>query len=188
MNEQNKKQMIMAGVLLVALLLVLVYQFGIKGLATEAPPATKKTTTKAKASKKSSAAQSGGAFDTTDLDSIDIVALIATVEVIPFDYALSRTARNPMAPLVGNLPPGLTADTDGSDESDALAYVQRGTTATREVSGIIWDKQFPVAIVDDVVVHVGYEFPNGAQVHSIEPTRVLFKVGETIIPVEMKEF
>lgn len=186
MNQENKKQMIMAGVLMVALLGVLVYQFGIKGIKTEAPPSSPKTTTKTKTAGKQRADSSGaGAMD---LASIDISALIATVEVVPFDYALSRTARNPMAPLVGNLPPGLTADPSADEGSDVLAVVQRGSTAMREVSGIIWDKDFPVAIVDDIVVHVGYEFPNGAQVHSIEPTRVLFKVGETVIPVEMKEF
>ena len=189
MNEQNKKQMIVAGVLMVALLGVLVYQFGIKGLATEVPASGSKPATREKAPRKSRVSQTGSAaVGSGDLDSIDIMALIDTVEVIPFDYALSRTARTPMAPLVGTLPPGLSTDTGASAEADALAYVQRGTTATREVSGIIWDKNFPVAIVDDVVVLVGYEFHNGALVHSIEPLRVLFKVGETIIPVGMKEF
>ncbi|HNZ47349.1 MAG TPA: hypothetical protein PLY90_01680 [Candidatus Hydrogenedentes bacterium] len=190
MNEQNKKQIIMAAVLGVVLIGVLVYQFGLSGSSSGGRSADTKTAEKSKTTSKKSSSNAKGApvADAAALASIDIAALIATVEVVPFDYALSRTARDPMAPLVGNLPPGLAAESAAADETDALAYVQRGTTATRVVSGIIWDKQFPVAIVDDIVVHVGYEFPNGAVVHSIEPLRVLFKVGEAIIPVEMKEF
>ena len=69
-----------------------------------------------------------------------------------------------------------------------VTQVKIDTTASKQVTGIIWDKKYPVAIVDDVVVHVGYVFPNGARVDKIEPTRVLFKVCDTTIPVEMKEY
>jgi hypothetical protein len=44
-----------------------------------------------------------------------------------------------------------------------------------------------VAVVDDEVVSVGHVFPNGTQVYSIEPSRVILKVGDSTIPIEMKD-
>jgi len=58
---------------------------------------------------------------------------------------------------------------------------------SKRVTGIVWDVSYPVAVVDDEVVSVGHVFPNGTQVYSIEPSRVILKVGDSTIPIEMKD-
>lgn len=212
MNEQNRKQVILAAILGIALLGVLVYQFVLR----EAPPlpsdalgndqstqTTGSPVTGAPATVAAPALASapGGAAPPAGvrapapyppsankpLELEDIQAMIASVEVKPIDYPQVRIARNPMTPLVGSM---RQQGSEGASDAPAevMTQVKIDTTASKQVSGIIWDPQYPVAIVDDMVVHVGYVFPNGAQVQEIEPTRVLFKVGNTIIPVEMKEY
>lgn len=114
----------------------------------------------------------------------DLKQLIQTVEVKPLDYPGVRIARNPMAPLVGGLLPRLAP----GEEPPVITRRTIDTMAAKEISGIIWAGANPLAVVDDIVVHVGYVFPNGVEVLDIERNRVLFKVGDTVVPVEMKEF
>ncbi|MGI6137770.1 MAG: hypothetical protein ACOYI9_01925 [Candidatus Hydrogenedentales bacterium] len=196
MNEQNKKQIIMAAVLGVVLVGVLVYQVMFSGppdtgrssdkdSTQSAKEKTKSTAAARRASAKAGAAPFPGSGKALELS--DIQAMIASVEVKPLDYMKEHIARNPMSPLVGVL--RRSGQSEASEEpTEAMSQIRIDTTAAREVSGIIWDSQYPLAIVDDMVVHVGFVFPNGAQVEKIEPTRVFFKVGNTIIPVEMKEY
>lgn len=183
MNEENKKQIIVAAVLGVVLIGVLIYQFVLReppGVATNntGQSATKTQTTPRPAVKPAQE-------EATLPQEVDVNALIASVEVKPFDYGEVRIGRNPMAPLIGALRTKMPPE---GAPTEVITKVAISTTAARKITGIIWDKINPVAIVDDVVVHIGYTFPDGVQVYQIEPSRVLFKVGETIVPVEMKEF
>ncbi|MCK5861423.1 MAG: hypothetical protein KAH38_02995 [Candidatus Hydrogenedentes bacterium] len=179
MNEQNKKQIIMVGVLAVLLVGVLVYQFVLVG---DPPPATSSTKqdTNPAATRKTTVLPSANMQETEE---VDIEELIQSVEVQPIDYSAVRINRNPMAPLVGII------EIDPSGGSTASgAEIKHVGRRKREVTGIIWDSVRPVAIIDNMVVHEGYVFADGVVVQEIEPTRVLLKIGETIRPLEMKEF
>lgn len=188
MNEQNKKQVIIAAVLGIVLVGVLVYQ-----LVLAKPPAPPSSGREAAAER---AATTPARMPVQQpvpqepvLEEMDIKAMIASVEVVPIDYPEVRIGRNPMAPLVGFIRTPLIPTGEGDEAAqETVVQLTIDMTASKVVSGIVWSERNPVAIVDDVVVKVGYVFPNGAQVHAIEPTRVLFKVGDTIIPVEMKEY
>lgn len=208
MNEQNRKQVIFAAILGTVLLGVLLYQFVLRGApplptdgmndnqnatsaAAKAPATVTAPATTAASGRNALPAgvAAPAPYPQADkpLELEDIQAMIASVEVKPIDYPKVHIARNPMTPLVGAMhQQGAESSTDAPAE--VMTQVKIDTTASKQVSGIIWDEEYPVAIVDDMVVHVGYVFPNGAVVDKIEPTRVLFKVGNTIIPVEMKQY
>lgn len=203
MNEQNKKQIIIAAVLGVILVGVLVKQFVLTpGGKTAAPAAGGAKTAQAGKPSLDKAAASGS-LQQVD---IDIEALIKSVEVEPINYATVRVARNPMDPLVGgalqNLGAGPTEQggvtsangepgQDPAADPNAMQQPNAPTPLTeaysKRVTGIVWDVSNPVAVVDDEVVSVGHVFPNGTQVYSIEPSRVILKVGDSTIPIEMKD-
>ena len=185
MNEQNKKQIIAVGVLAVLLIGVLVYQFVLAGDPPPAPSTKSAETDDAadtSAKGKKPAEKPEVAANVLEATEIDIDELTQSVEVQPIDYSAVRIARNPMAPLVGSFLGETSVDTP---TTGAPPPVQ---APRREVTGIIWDSVQPVAIIDNMVVHRGYVFADGVVVHDIEPTRVLLKIGESIRPLEMKEF
>ncbi len=203
MNEQNKKQIIIAAVLGVVLVGVLVKQF----VFAPGPAATTTAAGGAKTAQAGKAAQAKtaapGALQQVD---IDIEALIKSVEVEPINYDTVRIARNPMDPLVGgalqnldngqagqggvtmvNGEPGQDPPANPGDEQVPFAPTPLTDAYSKRVTGIVWDVSYPVAVVDDEVVSVGHVFPNGTQVYSIEPSRVILKVGDATIPIEMKD-
>lgn len=200
MNEQNKKQIIIAAVLGVVLVGVLVKQF----VFAPGPAATTTAAGGAKTAQAGKAAQAKtaapGALQQVD---IDIEALIKSVEVEPINYDTVRIARNPMNPLVGGPVQGISPESnpengvewaDGEPDQDNPDNAQVPFAPTpltdaysKRVTGIVWDVSYPVAVVDDEVVSVGHVFPNGTQVYSIEPSRVILKVGDATIPIEMKD-
>ena len=188
MDDQKKKQIIMVAVLGAVLAGVLFYQLVLAGpptpgsvpggdnkKETAADTSTPTTTTSRSASRGGS---SGNLLETTE---IDIEELTQSVEVQPIDYSAVRIGRNPMAPLVG----GVNEQQFIPEGEDKKIVV---TKRQREVTGIIWDEVNPVAIIDNMVVPEGYVFEDGVVVQVIEPTRVLLKVGEQLLPLEMKEF
>lgn len=203
MNEQNKKQIIFAAVLGVVLVGVLAKQFVFA-------PGPAASTAAAGGAKKEQAAKGGpakaaapGALQQVD---IDIEALIKSVEVEPINYGTVRIARNPMKPLVGGAfqnpgggptgqggvtdvggEPGLDPPIDPDSPQQPAAPTPLTDAYSKRVTGIVWDVSYPVAVVDDEVVSVGHVFPNGTQVYSIEPSRVILKVGDSTIPIEMKD-
>lgn len=177
MNGQNRKQIIIAVVLVVVLIIVVVYQVFIAGGAPPAPPAVQKTAAPKTSSARPPAPQPI-MMETVD---IDPEALLRDVEVVPFDYDLHRIDRNPMTPLIGQV-----------SGPRAPVYTQDATARPFEVlqkkiSGIIWDEREPMAVVDNEVVVPGHVYPDGVLVHSIEPNRVVFKVGDSYYPVPIKE-
>ena len=185
MNEQNKKQIIMAGVLAVVLIGVLVWQFVLA--PSPAPPSATTDTPEASTSVPQPGQHGAPGEQAESLATIDIDVeeLIQSVEVQPIDYAMVRIRRNPMEPLVGALSTDTT--TVETSEVDASGMPTQRTLRRRNVTGIIWDARKPIAIMDDIVVYEGYEFADGVVVHEIEPTRVLLRIGESISTLEMKE-
>ncbi len=184
MDDQKKKQVIVAAALGAVLVAVLVYQLVLAGGPSptggaDAPPSQPQQ--RERPARTQAAAQP----DAAAVEDIDILALTRTVEVKPINYAEVSIDRNPMTPLVGIMGPDYV---DESGLEDALESQKERTLMRRVVTGIIWDPRRPLAIIDNNVVHEGYVFADGVVVHEIEPTRVLLKDNDMISPVEMKEF
>lgn len=200
MNEQNRKQIIIAVVLCVALVGVLVYQFGFAGKAV-APPNPRNT-----------GAGARGKIDSTQLvalekaEDINIDELLRSVDIQPVEYAKVRVQRNPMMPLVGQITPmtgflgleqagnvttaGLSPDV--SERTPLVSNLSRiiSSVMQKQVTAVVYDPKNAarsIAVIDDEVVGVGYIYPNGVEVSAIEADRVILKVGDTLVPLEMKE-
>ena len=115
--------------------------------------------------------------------------LVASVDEVEFDYevAMREHPRNPMRPLVGNMAPARFR-AEGEDGTSPLPYYQAESIArTMAVTGIVWDKHNPMAIVDGEVVTRGYTFPSGILVEDIERSRLLLRVNDRLIPRELEE-
>lgn len=172
MNEQNRKQIIILGALVVAALGVFAYQFGLFGGGeTPAPAAPRQAAQRT--------AQAPAATTRLQAVEVNVDELLQGIKVVNFDYELSRVDRNPMSPLVGFVRPG---DIQPIIVPGTLLDVRR-----KRVSGIVYDSRDPVAVVDDEIVSPGHQYPDGIRVQAIEPNRVIFQVGDTLVPVEMKE-
>lgn len=193
MNEQQRKQVIVFTVLAVVLVAVLVYQF--KGGSPKPSPAASTATTAAAgtAATAPSGATSAAPAATTGTQKpesvmkkaeVNIDELLTGIKEVDFDYDGERTARDPLAPLIG------TASKKGEEEkvpdketlSPAISHVM-----SKVITGILWDKVRPLAVVDNEVVYPGYEYPDGVRVERVEKTAVIFKVGDSEIQVELKE-
>lgn len=183
MNQENKKQIIVAGVLGVVLVLVLVYQFAIAG---GKPPVIKDTgsTTAAKpAAASSSTSTTAGPKTPTRLKQVNVnlKELQAKVQEVTFRYEDKRISRNPMTPLVGRIssgPGGVEIPVGPGSIYDI---------AQKKVTGIIYNDYKPLAVVDGEVVSEGHPYTDGVVLTKIEPKRVWFKWGDSEIPVELKE-
>jgi hypothetical protein len=192
-NPQDRKKYIMLGGLFAVLLGVVIYQFT-KGGATAPPPsdkaakATAKTAGKAaktaagKAAGKSAAKTDGateGEIRFQEAD-VDIDALLQNIAKVNFDYELERIDRDPMRPLVGQIQ-NQEGVLDANAPASAVAVLRKSVT------GILYNSQNPAAVVDDEVVREGFTYPGGVVVDSIEPTRVVFRVGDSLVPVQIKD-
>lgn len=126
-------------------------------------------------------------------DDVNIDELLKNVQDVRFVYAEKNLARNPMIPLVGQTvmnPTDGQARTEsmGAIPDDELLYLAEGL----EFTGIIWDAKFPLAIVDNELVHVGYKFDiTNIAVKSINEDEVVVEVplstGPEIIVHGLKE-
>jgi hypothetical protein len=178
----------MAVVLGAVLVGIVLYQFVIKGVKPPAvpQPVTRATGASVAKSPANPAAAAGGAASTAEAAEpvkIDIDALLASIKEVDFDYERDRVARDVMSPLVGQV--AVRTQKDGAGEPVAAATL--GKVMSKIVSGIVWDESFPVAVVDNEVVEPGYEYADGTVVESIEEGYVVFRVGESLIQVELKE-
>jgi len=188
MNQDNKKQQILAGALGVVLVLVLVYQFVIKG--TSAPPPKAPAQQQAQTQTASAKPATGGAAGATAASDgparlkkvdVNLDELLKNINVVTFIYDNERISRNPMTPLVGRvLAPSGTQLQEGN-------VANTGIIRSKTVSGIIYNEFNPVAIVDDQVITEGYQYSDGVVVTQIEPKRVWFKWNDSLIPVDLKE-
>lgn len=191
--DKQKKQMVIAGVLAVVLIGVILYNFVLAGgppenyqlppQVTGAAAAPAATGTPAAAP----AAPAGGVAPTAQIaaDEIDIDQLTQSVNKVSFDYDAVRIARNPMTPLVGRTQRGA----EGEVATGGSALVQRARSML--LTGIIWNSSDPLAILDNAVVSPGFVFNEGDSggivVDTIEPNRVILRVEDQIIPLNLEE-
>ncbi len=169
MNPENRKQMIILGVLVGALALVGAYQF----LGAGSPP---KTPRKSTATKK---ATTDTRINQPKFEG-DLDQLLAGIAEVTFDYRRATGDRpSPMQPKIATRV--MIDDTSGTQQLRSYD-VER-----LHVSGIVWDETDPYAVVEGEVVSNGYDYGNGLKVLSIEPDRVIFDLDGFAIPVEMEE-
>lgn len=178
MNEEQRKQVIIFAVLAVALIGVLVYQFGMgkktgptpqPGAASGAPGSVTSGLTAESVMKKAE---------------VNIDELLAGIKEVDFDYDRERMPRDPLAPLVGTVTKKKDGDgtEDTSMQSPTILQIMN-----KVVAGILWDKARPLAVVDNEVVYPGYEYPDGTRVVRIDKNSVTFRAGDSEIQVELKE-
>lgn len=197
MNEQNRKQIIFLALAGVALVGVLVYQFGFAGgtapetggaqsgaaTTTAAAPAAGGQARLAQggASRHGAGAPSDAAAAPYEpLNPAALDSLIARIQRVQFRYP-ANPGRDPMEPLIkegrgfaggGPLRPGPGLYIDLQD---------------KKVTGIIGNDQSRYAVVDNEVVFPGYRYPNGVWVEAIERDKVIFGFEDKRIPVPLKE-
>lgn len=184
MNQENRKQIILAGILGVVLVCVLVYQLLIAGGPT--PPQTTASSTASSSGGGSAAgapAAQSPATPPTRLKKVDVDldALLRNIEVVNFVYDNERISRNPMTPLVGRI----FNTAEGAETSGPV--INEFSIRQKSVSGIIYNEFSPVAIIDDEVITEGHQYADGVVVTRIEPKRVWFQWRDSLIPVELKE-
>lgn len=141
------------------------------------------------------ATESAGAASTTavsvfeDAD-VDIDELIKNIKEVDFRYAETQEARDPLHPLTKVIQTRIEFESGSVEEKqhvEELIYEAN----RKNLTGILWDKIQPLAVVDNDIVHVGFEFPEGIVVSSIERTLVVLTLeleNENIdIVKELKE-
>ena len=189
---KEQKQQIFLGVCMAAVVIVLLYQFVFAGGSSAPPPAAKSNAaapasgaagaTPAPAPAAAAAAADAGGPTRLAEVNIKIDELIAGVEDVTFDYRIMRIDRDPLAALVGG-PLKLDLPIEGGTvPTGSLSAVTQ-----KKITGIVYDEYSPMAVVDDEVVGIGHVYPNGIRVHSIDRDKVTFQLGDSLIPVEMKE-
>lgn len=197
MSTSQTKVLVMI-VLLVAAVGLLYYQFtkpiaptGTAAIAPQ-PDAGAATTPPGTADAIAPASPAGGAKAAAPAQApitVDTInTLLAQIEEVDFTY--EARGRDPMTPLVGPL---LREGTVKGPRPDARLAVQ--VARSMKVTGIMWDKANPLAVVDDDVVWKGYEFvsvgrkeyPPGIVVDSIGADHVILRVEETLITLELQE-
>lgn len=107
---------------------------------------------------------------------VDIDELIKNIKEVDFKYAEVNEARDPLLPLANVsqtiLENGSARITRTAPEFDEIIYEANRKTLT----GIMWDETQPLAVVDNEIVHVGFEFPEGIVVSSIERNHVVLSL------------
>lgn len=171
MNDNtNKRNMIILGVMGVVLVVVLGRALMplMSGGSSTSKSAAKTTNTPTRAQ-----------VQTLKEVDIDADELLNNIRPVTFIYESERIERNPMTPLVGTL--------NAISSPTAIVRGSVSSVMQKRVTGIVWDKYNPAAIVDEEIVTKGHEYPDGVRVYSIEPDQVTFQVGDTRVPIKMKE-
>ena len=132
--------------------------------------------------------------------SVDVDQLIASIKEISFNYDTDRMQANPMTPLVGPAAHQAlaAASSGGETPGSALAAGSDSQMVLRtfRVTGILWDKRDPMAVVTypvkgqltSEVVTRGYTFPDiNVSVVDIEQERVILDTSGTQISLQLEE-
>jgi len=114
---------------------------------------------------------------------VDLDALLASVKEVDFDYQKERTERNPMRPLVGKNTPSVVA----AGGRPVMSHAAEAIVRAMRVTGIVYNPKDPLAVINDQVVRKGNAFDSNLVVEDIEPTRVLLRANDAVIPIEMEE-
>ena len=146
----------------------------------------------APASPSPAAAGSAGANETAEAEpqggyGADLDELLARVKEVDFEYDAVAIQRNPMRPLVGAATPRMVTAMTGRPGDPPNAQGLALLAGRMSVTGIVWDADDPIAVVDNEVVHRGYEFATGVVVEDIEPSRVVLRAGDSLVPIDLKE-
>ncbi|HOQ31103.1 MAG TPA: hypothetical protein PLA12_01185 [Candidatus Hydrogenedens sp.] len=191
----NRRQIIIAGALLVILIGVLFYQFV---LAKPKPPSSPSTTNtqapaptpaKSPTPTPSTPVSAGGTSIAPTIDTLEqnvdeiIENLLTAIQIVQFNYQEIVPPRNPMTPLVGVIQTTMFE----AETPVPSTEVTPGQVLSKKISAIIWDEYQPLAIIDNKLVAEGHTFPDRIQVFKIEPSRIVFKLEDTIFPVRLKE-
>jgi hypothetical protein len=187
MNAENRKQVIAVVALGIILVGVLGFQFLRSGNSgTTAATGTAVVPSPAAAKPASPPSLAGAPGLSSPLESLgsDINALLdellKEVQVVSFDYQAQGEDRNPMTPLVGLI------QTRVPQPGESLTPTPF-PLLQKKVSAILWNENNPLAVVDNNVVGPGHTYPDGIQVHAIARDRVIFKINDALIPIELKE-
>ena len=187
MNEENRKQVIG----LVAVLLVLggalwfsVFKKDSSGPSIEASPTGSSQQTLAAAEAAGVSSRISSVFQEAP---VDLQELIVNIKEVEFNYKDAHDSRNPTAALVGD--PMLFRARRIPRGGDELAENLLYEANRKNLSGIIWDDVTPLAVIDNAVVYVGYEFEEPIIVKTIERDYVVLAItGEDIEVVrQLKE-
>ncbi len=118
---------------------------------------------------------------------VDLDQLLQEIKVVDFDYAKEHSDRDPTLPLAGDsmLLRARTARLSASQDADDLMLA----AARKMVTGIMWDPSHPLAVIDNEVVSVGFEFMDTIVVKAIERDHVVLGLAGQDLEVvrELKE-
>ena len=131
---------------------------------------------------------------------VDVDQLIASVKEVSFDYDTERTQVNPMTPLVGSAAHkainGSPAPGENGGSPQAGIGDSQAVLRTFRITGILWDKHDPMAVVSypvkgeltSEVVTRGYTFPDtNLRVIDIEQERVILDANGTQVSLQLEE-
>lgn len=186
---ENRRQLIIAGALLVILLGVLFYQFVLAKPKTPTPPTTTTAQTTSTTTEQVTATTASGTSIAPNIDTLEqnvdeiIENLLTAIQIVQFNYQEIPPPRNPMTPLVGIIQTTMFEPETPVPSTE----VTPGQVLSKKITAIIWDEFQPLAIIDNKLVAEGHTFPDRIQVLKIEPTRIVFKLDDTIFPVRLKE-
>lgn len=186
-QNANKKQIIILGAL--GLVLAVVLGKAILGGGSPAAPVQAVQKGAAKPSgpgdiPAAANARVGSVFQKVD---INLDQLVQEVKVVDFDYEKEHPDRDPTSPLVGDsmlLRARAARLASSQDAGDLLLAAGR-----KNVTGILWDVAHPLAVIDNEVVTVGFEFEDTIVVKAIERDHVVLGLAgqEQDVVRELKE-
>lgn len=187
MNEEKRKQLIA----LVALLLVLggaiwffVFKKDPEGPAIQARATDTGQETLSGQAATGVSSRIESVFQEAPLD---LQELIQNIKEVEFNYRDAHDSRNPTAALVGD--PMIFRARRIPGTEDELAENLLYEANRKNLTGIIWDDVTPMAVIDNAVVYVGYEFEEPIIVKTIERDYVVLAItGEDLEVVrQLKE-
>lgn len=132
---------------------------------------------------------------------VDVDQLIASIKEIEFNYDEERIEANPMTPLVGPTAPAAIASAQGPGATAppgvmAAASDPQGVLRNFKVTGIVWDKYDPMAVVTfpsqgaltNEVVSRGFTFPGTEiTVTDIQQDRVVLNAKGAQVTLQLEE-
>lgn len=119
---------------------------------------------------------------------VEVDDLLARIEEVDFNYEEERLGVDPFRPLVGPLAPARLASADGDTEMASIPHGSGYVLRNLRVTGIVWNAARPMAVLNDEIVHTGFVFEEtGVTVETIERDRVMVRLGDALVPIELEE-
>jgi hypothetical protein len=119
---------------------------------------------------------------------VDVDTLLARIEEVDFNYEEERLSHDPFRPLVGPLAPARLASGEAGTEMASVPQGAGYVLRNLRVTGIMWNPNRPMAVLNDEIVHTGFVFEEtGVTVETIERDRVMVRLGDALVPIELEE-